>query len=124
MPSRQNGLIGEGCVTAPGRPAGPGATPMRAIVLLAFAGLVSAANLRICDPLLPQIAGELGVTIGAAGTIVTAFALSYGLFQVVVGPLGDAQGKVRLIVAGCFWAGSATMVCAASSNLAGLTVLR
>ena len=56
----------------------PGEPPTRAIVLLAFAGFVSAANLRVCDPLLPQIAGELSVTIGGAGAIVTAFASPTG----------------------------------------------
>jgi predicted MFS family arabinose efflux permease len=97
---------------------------MRAIVLLAVAGFVSAANLRVCDPLLPQIAGELAVTVGGAGAIVTAFALSYGLFQVVVGPLGDAQGKLRMVVVGCVWAGAATLLCAAMPSLGPLVLLR
>ena len=97
---------------------------MRAIVLLAIAGFVSAANLRVCDPLLPQIAGELGVTVGGAGVIVTAFALSYGLFQIVVGPLGDAQGKLRMIVLGSLWAGVATLLCAAMPSLAPIAALR
>jgi predicted MFS family arabinose efflux permease len=98
--------------------------PTRAIVILAVAGFVSAANLRVCDPLLPQIAGELGVTVGAAGAVVTAFALSYGLFQIVVGPLGDAQGKLRMIVLGCVWAGAASAACALMPGLASLVVLR
>ena len=100
------------------------ATPTRAIVLLAFAGFVSAANLRVCDPLLPQVAGELGVSIGGAGAIVTAFALSYGLFQLVVGPLGDSQGKLRMIVLGSLWAGVATLLCAAMPRLGEVVVLR
>ena len=97
---------------------------MRAIVLLAVAGFVSAANLRVCDPLLPQIAGELGTTVGEAGAIVTAFAVSYGLFQIVVGPLGDAQGKLRMVVLGCVWAGVATMACAVMHGLAQFALLR
>jgi predicted MFS family arabinose efflux permease len=93
-------------------------------LLLAVAGFVSAANLRVCDPLLPQIAGELGTTVGGAGVIVTAFALSYGLSQVVVGPLGDAQGKLRMTVAGSMWAGAATLLCAAMPSLAPIALLR
>jgi MFS transporter, YNFM family, putative membrane transport protein len=100
------------------------ATPTRAIVLLAAAGFVSAANLRVCDPLLPQIAGELGVSVGGAGAIITAFALSYGLAQVVVGPLGDAQGKLRMTVLGCLWAGIATLFCAVMPSLASVALLR
>ena len=99
-------------------------TPMRAIVLLAIAGFVSAANLRVCDPLLPQIAGELRITVGEAGAFVTAFAVSYGLFQIVVGPLGDAQGKLRMVVLGCVWAGVATMACALMHGRVQLASLR
>jgi predicted MFS family arabinose efflux permease len=102
----------------------PGEIPTRAIVLLAVAGFVSAANLRVCDPLLPQIAGELQVTVGGAGAIVTAFALSYGLFQIVVGPLGDARGKLRVIVLGSFWAGLSTILCAVMPSLASIVALR
>jgi hypothetical protein len=35
-----------------------GDVPVRAIALLALASFASAANLRVCDPLLPQIAGN------------------------------------------------------------------
>src|SRR5262245_43173609 len=98
--------------------------PIRAIVLLAVSGFVSSANLRVCDPLLPQIASDLGVTIGGAGVVVTAFALSYGLFQVVIGPLGDARGKLRITVLGCLWAGVATLLCAVMPTLPAVAALR
>ncbi len=101
-----------------------GAVPIRAIVLLAVSGFVSAANLRVCDPLLPQIAGELGVSIGGAGAIVTAFALSYGLSQVVIGPLGDAHGKLRLTVLGSLWAGLSTLLCAVMPSIGPVVALR
>ncbi len=101
-----------------------GDTPTRAIAILALASFASAANLRVCDPLLPQIAGELGVTIGGAAMIVMAFALAYGLFQVIVGPLGDARGKLKLVVLGSLWAGVGTMVSAAMPTLGPLVLVR
>ena len=99
-------------------------TPTRAIAVLALASFASAANLRVCDPLLPQIAGELGVTIGTAATVVTAFALAYGVFQVVVGPLGDARGKLKMVVLGSLWAGVATVLFAAMPTLGPLVLVR
>ena len=102
----------------------PAATPTRAIVLLAIAGFVSSANLRVCDPLLPQIAGDFGTTAGGAGVIVTAFALSYGVFQIAAGPLGDARGKLRMVVLGCLWAGATTLASAAMPSLSTLILLR
>src|SRR5258708_40237220 len=88
------------------------AMPTRAIALLALAAFARAANLRVCDPLLPQIAGELGTTIGGAAMMVTAFALAYGVFQVVVGPLGDARGKLLMVVLGSLWAGVGSVISA------------
>jgi MFS transporter, YNFM family, putative membrane transport protein len=102
----------------------PGATPSRAILLLALASFVGAANLRVCDALLPQIAAELGVTVGSAATMVTAFAVAYGVCQIVVGPLGDAHGKLLLVVLGSLWAGIATLLCAAMPSLLPLVLFR
>ncbi|KAB2920837.1 MAG: MFS transporter [Hyphomicrobiaceae bacterium] len=101
-----------------------GETPTRAIALLALASFVSAANLRICDPLLPQIAGELGITVGSAAAVVTGFAVAYGLAQIVVGPLGDARGKLVMVVLGSLWAGVATMFCAAMPSLEPIVLFR
>ena len=103
---------------------GSGATPTRAIAILAFASFASAANLRVCDPLLPQIAGELAVSIGTAATVVMAFALAYGVLQIVVGPLADARGKLRMVVLGSLWAGVATLISAAMPSLGPLVVMR
>jgi MFS transporter, YNFM family, putative membrane transport protein len=105
-------------------PTDPGATPARAILLLALASFVGAANLRVCDALLPQIAAELGVTVGTAATMVTAFAVAYGVCQIVVGPLGDARGKLLMVVLGSLWAGTATIVCAAMPSLAPRVLFR
>jgi MFS transporter, YNFM family, putative membrane transport protein len=99
-------------------------TPTRAIAVLAIAAFASAANLRVCDPLLPQIAGELGVTVGTAALMVTAFALAYGLSQVAVGPLGDARGKLLMVVLGSVWAGIASIASASAPSLGPLAVAR
>jgi MFS family permease len=101
-----------------------GETPKRAVALLALAAFASAANLRVCDPLLPQIAGELGVTIGTAALAVTAFALAYGVFQVVVGPLSDARGRLNMVVLGSIWAGIASVISASMPTLGPLVVAR
>ena len=100
------------------------ATPTRAIALLALAAFASAANLRVCDPLLPQIASELDVTIGGAAMMVTAFALAYGVFQVVVGPLSDARGRLNMVVLGSLWAGIGSVISASMPTLGPLVVAR
>jgi predicted MFS family arabinose efflux permease len=88
---------------------------VRPIVLLSMASFASVATVRVADPLLPQVAAEFGVSAGEASVIATAFALAYGICQLVYGVLGDRFGKYRLVTL-------ATLVSAltvASAGLAG-----
>jgi len=48
-------------------------------------------------PLLPSIAADLGLTVSRAAVSVTAYMLSFGLFTILFGPLGDKYGKGRII---------------------------
>jgi len=82
------------------------------------------ASVRICDALLPALASEFSTTPGGAARVISAFALTYGLLQLLYGPLGDRHGKVRVI-------GFATLACtvgnvaaALSSSLDGLVASR
>ena len=83
------------------QPAAPepmsGASLGRPIALLSAAAFVSVASMRVADPLLPQVAQEFGVSAGDASVIATAFALAYGLCQLIWGALGDRFGKYRLV---------------------------
>ena len=74
-----------------------GASLARPIALLSAAAFVSVASMRVSDPLLPQVAQEFGVSAGEASVIATAFALAYGLCQLIWGALGDRFGKFRLV---------------------------
>jgi predicted MFS family arabinose efflux permease len=96
----------------------------RAVFLLSLAAFVSAASLRATDPLLPLIAEEYGATTGAASAAVTAFALSYGLLQVVCGPLGDRYGRYRTIAAAAFVSAFGSAACAIAPSLDALVAAR
>jgi predicted MFS family arabinose efflux permease len=96
----------------------------RAVFLLSLAAFASAASLRATDPLLPLIADEYGVTAGAASSAVTAFALSYGLLQVVCGPLGDRYGRYRTIAAAAFVSAFGSAACAIAPSLDMLVAAR
>ena len=96
----------------------------RAVVLLARAAFASAASLRATDPVLPLIADEYAVTAGAASAAVTAFALSYGLLQVVCGPLGDRYGRYRTIAAAALVSAFGSAACALAPSLGALVAAR
>jgi predicted MFS family arabinose efflux permease len=64
------------------------------ITMSTFAGALSA---RAMDPVLPQVAADLAVTIQVAATLASAFAVTFALLQPVLGAVADVVGKPKLI---------------------------
>ena len=81
-----------------------------AITLLALASFAAQAMVRVTDSLLPQIAADLHVTVGATSIVVTAYLLAHGSVQLVIGPIGDRFGKYLCVSIAA--AGSTAMVVA------------
>jgi predicted MFS family arabinose efflux permease len=98
--------------------------PRRTIMLLSAAAFASSANLRVCDPLLPQVAHDFATTPGAASIIVTAFAIGYGLLQLVWGPIGDRSGKYRVAALASIAAGVFTAAASFTATLDGVGLAR
>jgi predicted MFS family arabinose efflux permease len=96
----------------------------RAIVLLAVAGFASQAMVRVADSILPQIAGDFGVTIGTASAIVSAYAIMHGSMQLVIGPLGDRFGKYMTVTIACGLSSILVLACGLSKSLTGLAFAR
>ena len=53
--------------------------------------------MRLCDPMLPELARVFSTNTSEAAHVVSAFAIAYGLLQAFYGPLGDRIGKYRLV---------------------------
>src|SRR5215216_1342792 len=102
----------------------PPPRPTRAIVFLAIAGFASQAMVRSADSLLPQIATDLGVTIGAASVIVSAYTIMHGSMQLVIGPIGDRFQKYRVIAVATALCGVMVMLCGFAQTLVVLTLAR
>jgi len=81
-----------------------------AITLLALASFAAQAMVRVTDSLLPQIATDLNVSVGATSIVVTAYLLAHGSVQLVIGPIGDRFGKYLCVSIAA--AGSTAMVVA------------
>jgi predicted MFS family arabinose efflux permease len=96
----------------------------RAIVLLAVAGFASQAMVRVADSLLPQIAADFGVTVGAASIVVSAYAVVHGSMQLVTGPVGDRFGKYRMIAIATACAAAMVLFCGLTTSLLALTMAR
>jgi YNFM family putative membrane transporter len=98
--------------------------PTRAIVLLAVAGFASQAQVRVTDSLLPQIAADFHTSVGAAAIVVTAYAVTHGTIQLVIGPIGDRFGKYRTVALMCTLAALLVAICGTAASLPGLAVAR
>ena len=99
-------------------------TPTRAIALLALAGFSSQAMVRAADSLLPQIATDIGVTVGAASIIVTAYAFTHGTVQLIIGPIGDRFGKFVMVAIACALCSLTVMACGLAQSLTTLALAR
>lgn len=102
----------------------PGRVATRSIVALSAAAFMSASTIRVGDPLIPQIANDFNVGISAAAIVTTAFALAYGICQLIHGPLGDRFGKVRMITIATALSAFGTGAVALADSLPALGVLR
>ncbi len=89
-------------------------SPVSAITLLAMAGFAAQAMVRVTDSLLPQIAADFRVSVGATSLVVTIYLLAHGSVQLVIGPIGDRFGKYRCVA----YAASVSTIAVALCGLA------
>ncbi len=99
-------------------------TIRHAILCLALASFASGASLRVSDALLPRLVSDFQVSLGAASYTITAFAIAYGLAQVLFGPLGDRFGKYLVIALVCATSVMSALLCALAPTFPMLIVAR
>jgi YNFM family putative membrane transporter len=98
--------------------------PTLAIALLSVAAFASAANMRVIDPLLVQLAASFDVSVGAASIAATAFLFANGVFVLVHGPFGDRYGKMPVVAIACITAALCCVLSALAASLGWLTLAR
>ncbi|AMN42377.1 MFS transporter [Rhodoplanes sp. Z2-YC6860] len=68
----------------------------RTFNIIGFLVFASSLSVRTIDPVVPQIAADLGISPTTAAMLTAGFA-AYGLAQPVLGPIADAFGKARIM---------------------------
>jgi DHA1 family bicyclomycin/chloramphenicol resistance-like MFS transporter len=104
---------------APGLPRGTRLTAL----LTAMAALGPLAT-SIYLPSLPSVGRDLGATDAAVQLTFTLFLVGYGGAQLVFGPMSDAWGRRRMMLAGIVIFGVASIGCALAVTVAQLILLR
>jgi predicted MFS family arabinose efflux permease len=67
------------------------------LVVLGLTGFAANISIRIVDPIVPLLAREFDTAVTTVALLASAYTLPYALGQPVLGPLGDAKGKVRVM---------------------------
>ena len=62
-----------------------------------MAAFMVQADARVIDPLFHVIARDFHTNPPAAAVVISSYALPYGLFQLLSGPVGDRVGKIRVM---------------------------
>lgn len=76
------------------------------------------------DPLLDIVARDFHASIPAVSILISAFTLPYGLNQLLLGPIGDKYGKLRVMLGALIGYALSTAACSMAGDLPTLTVLR
>jgi len=94
------------------------------ILVLCFAAFAGSISYRSFDPVITMVADDFAVTVQQAALLVSAYGLPYAAMQPVLGPLGDAYSKARLIKICLAITAVATAIAAFAPNYATLMVSR
>lgn len=97
------------------------ARPLRLLSLAAFASM---ASMRWCDALLPVLAEEFDHSPGETAPVVYAFAIAYGVMQLLYGPLGDRLGKYTVVRFAALASTFGALASALAPSLGWLTLAR
>ena len=106
------------------RPVPLSAATRRTILLLTFTTFTSMVSQRICDAMLPELARVFAVSLAQASQVVSIFAITYGVSQLLYGPLGDRLGKFRIITFGTLGCFAASLVAVFAPSLDVLLLAR
>jgi predicted MFS family arabinose efflux permease len=78
----------------------PATDVRRLILLLGTACFAGSFGGRVLDPFVTTLAAEFNAPVGQAALLASAYALPYALIQPILGPIGDAVGKRRVVLGG------------------------
>jgi len=94
------------------------------LLIMGLAAFMVQADARVMDPLLHVVAHDFHRTPPEAAIVISSYALPYGLFQLLYGPVGDRVGKLRVMAACLSLFSIGTFACAFVPNIPVFAILR
>jgi YNFM family putative membrane transporter len=105
-------------------PPAPATMERASLLVLGAAAFMAQADARVIDALLHVISVDFHTVPAQASIVISAYALPYGLFQLLYGPIGDRVGKLRVMTFCLAFFSIGTFACGLVSNLLAFAVLR
>jgi predicted MFS family arabinose efflux permease len=103
---------------------GPARADRASLLVLGAAAFMVQTDARVMDPLLHAVATDFSTTPPAAAIIISSYALPYGLFQLLYGPIGDRVGKLRVMAVCLAVFSCGTFACTFVPNIPVFAMLR
>ncbi len=97
---------------------------MGLILVLCFAAFAGSISYRSFDPIITTVASDFSISVQQAALLVSAYGLPYAAMQPVLGPIGDAYSKARLIKICLAITAISTAIAAVAPNYVTLMVSR
>ena len=97
---------------------------LRFLVLLGLTNLAGTLSIRVTDPFIAVLAEEFAATPDRTALLATAFAVPFALVQPILGPVGDALGKRRIIRFALFLVACFALLAPFARSLDELMLLR
>jgi MFS transporter, DHA1 family, inner membrane transport protein len=94
------------------------------ILVLCFAAFAGSISYRSFDPIITTVASDFSISVQQAALLVSAYGLPYAAMQPVLGPVGDAYSKARLIKICLAITAISTAIAAIAPNYLTLMVSR
>ena len=101
-----------------------GVAARASLLVLGMAAFMVQADARVIDPLLHVIATDFSTTPPSAAVLISSYALPYGLFQLLYGPIGDRIGKIHVMAACLAVFSFGTFACAFVPSIPVFATLR
>jgi EmrB/QacA subfamily drug resistance transporter len=94
------------------------------LAVLLLGGFLTVFDLFVVNVAIPNMQVDLGASFAEVGFVIAGYALSFGMFLIAGGRLGDAYGRRRLFAFGVLGFAGASLLCGLAPNTMSLIVVR
>lgn len=94
------------------------------VILLGFMGFLTNGDMYSAAPMMINIAADLNISVSNAALSMTAYMFAFGLFTIILGPLGDRYGRTKILIISSFFTAIFSCLSILSFNLPVLVILR